>query len=265
MIPLKFGLFWSGARLSYLRFLTFASLRKHHPESEIELYWNKSSNNKITWKSERQDFQTKTNGVNYIDLLLTLNIKIIESDLFPTYAPNYQSDFFRWWWLYNNGGFYLDTDQIILKPFNELPLNSDFIYSMYKSKSCGIYSPVGVIGASKGCPILKQIMEEMTVLYNPKDYNSLGPFMFRDLWEKNKKKWQKENVTFNAPSYFFYPVPESMMIDDVYNKAIHITGESYALHWYGGHNKSQEFNSKFTKGFSLESDDTISILSRKIN
>lgn len=263
MIPLKFGLFWSGAELSYFRFLTFASLRKHHPNDEIELYLSKSSSKNISWVNEKQDFQYENNySKNYIDELNKLNVKVIEMDLFSTYAPNYQSDLFRWWWLYNNGGFYLDADQIILKPFNDLPLQSDFIYSIYKAQSCGIYSPVGVIGSSKGCKIVKQIMNEMISCYNPKDYNSLGPFMFRDLFFKYREKWEKENIMFNAPPNFFYPVSESYMIDKIYNSVIHISEESYSLHWYGGHYKSQEFNKIFDEDYKGNIN-TISVLQKK--
>jgi len=264
MIPLKFGLFWSGADLSPLRFLTFVSLRKHHPSAEIELYLSKKSDKSVSWKSEKQDFQFKSENECYIENLKSLDVKIIEEDLFPTYAPNYQSDLFRWWWLYNNGGYYLDTDQIVLKPFNELPPQVDFIYSMYRAKSCGIYSPVGVIGAESGSPIVKQIMDEMSSCYDPENYNSLGPFMFRDLYFKHRDIWEKGNVMFNAPPNYFYPFAESRLIKKAYESQIHLTGESFCVHWYGGHPNSQEFNRAFTEENAYSNEDTISMLARPL-
>jgi mannosyltransferase OCH1-like enzyme len=221
MIPLKFGLFWSGTTLSYLRFLTFVSLRKNHPNAKIELWISNKSSKNASWRSEKQDFQKEEKSLCYLDKLHLLDVDIFEKELFPTYAPNYQSDFFRWWWLYNNGGFYLDTDQIILKPFDDL-LNTDFIYSIYRAVSCGIYSPVGVIGAKEKCPIVKDIMAEMPNCYKPDDYNSLGPFMFRNLYSKHQEAWHKGN----------------------------------------SHPNSQEFNGNFSEKSCFRNEDTLSLLGR---
>jgi hypothetical protein len=270
MIPLKFGLFWSGTNLSFLRFLTFVSLRKHHPNAEIELWVSSKSNSATKWKGETQDFQRERESsdssypICYISELEALDIKVIKKDLFPTYAPNYQSDFFRWWWLYNNGGFYLDTDQIILKPFNDLLGAGDFIYSMYGAISCGIYSPVGVIGSKKHNHLIKEIMFELPNCYDANNYNSLGPFMFREIFNKNSERWAKKCKLFNAPPSYFYPFAESRLIKNAYNSNIHLTGESYALHWFGGHNTSQEFNKSFTEQSLFENEDTISLLSRPL-
>ena len=244
--------------------MTFVSLRKHHPDSEIELYVSEKSDKKISWGNEAQDFQTKGSGKCYLDKLEDLDVKVIRREMFPTYAPNYQSDLFRWWWLNKNGGFYLDTDQIILKPFNTLPLEYDLIYSMYQAKSCGVYSPVGVIGANKGCKAVKDIIKKMPECYKPNDYNSLGPFMFRELYFKNRDKWDKENRLFNSPPHFFYPVPESGYMSRVYESPMHITGDSYAFHWFGGHPKSQIFNRELTEGNVLERNNTISELAKPL-
>jgi len=262
MIPLKFGLFWSGSKLSYLRYLTFLSLRKAHPDAEIELYTPERSSNNISWGIEKQDFQSY-DGKCYLDQIIDLNVKIIRSDIFPTYAPNFQSDFFRWWWLYNNGGFYLDTDQIIIKPFDGLPLETDLIYSMYRAHSCGIYAPVGVIGATKGSPIVKYIMDKMGSHYDAKVYNSIGPFMFAKEMLDKKDEWGKYDM-FNAPPSYFYPISESYMVPKIYEESTHIVSEAYALHWFGGHPASQEFNNMYTEEMSKTSKDTISILARMI-
>ena len=264
MIPLNFGLFWSGSKMSALRFLTFVSLRKHHPNAEITLYLSKKSDKNVSWGVEKQDFQCFNGESCYIDKLSSLDVKIVEAELFPTYAPNFQSDLFRWWWIHNNGGFYLDTDQIILKPFNDLPLDVDLIYSMYRAESCGIYSPVGAIGAKKGCKIVEGIMNEMSRCYDPDNYNSLGPFMFRDLYFKHQEKWHNENTIFNAPPNYFYPFSESRLITRAYTSNVHLTGEVYSLHWYGGHPMSQEFNNTFSEESCLVNEDTISKLAKPL-
>jgi len=81
MIPLKFGLFWSGSKMSYLRYLTFLTLRHHHKDAEIELYIsNRSKKDGFIWRDEEQDFQTY-NGDCYLDKLKELNVKIIKAGL----------------------------------------------------------------------------------------------------------------------------------------------------------------------------------------
>jgi len=260
---MKFGLFWSGSKLSFLRYMTFYTLRYFHPDAEIELYIPKTCKKHAKWGIEKQDFQNYS-GPCCLKQLDQLNIKIINIDLFPTYAPNYQSDFFRWWWLYNNGGFYLDTDQLILRNFSDLPLDVDLIYSMYKANSCGIYSPVGVIGSSKKSPIIKTIMDEIATHYDESNYNSAGPFMFSKLMTSNQEDWEKSHKLYNTPSFYFYPMQESYLVYKLYNDFVYINQESFALHWFGGHPMSQEFNNKFDYDFLLKSNDTISSILRKM-
>jgi len=260
VINLKFGLFWSGSKLSYLRYLTFKTLRHFHPEAEIELYIaEKAKKDGYTWTCEKQDFEEEIKGDDYIEKLKPLNIKVFKGNFFEQYPPNFQSDFFRYWYLKNNGGFYLDTDQIILKSFKDLPLDNDLIYSGYAAKSCGYYTPVGCIGASKDSEIVDWVMKLLPQFYNINNYNSLGPFMFRDML--NARKWKDK--MFNAPSNYFYPIPDSYLVTHIYDGTLKIPEESYSLHWYGGHKLSQEFNKKYTKQYAGSSSDTISRVLRE--
>lgn len=257
MIPLKFGLFWSGAPLSYLRYLTFKTLRHWHPESEIELYISrifKKEGHK--WADEKQDFEHPEQiGKDYLDGLKELDIRIVEGDFFPGYPPSMQSDLFRWWWLKNNDGFYLDTDQIILKSFKDLPLDNNLIYSAYPAQSCGFYSPIGVVG-SENSEMVKWMHELLPQFHVKNNYNSMGPFAFRAVL--GSRTWKDK--MFNAPSNYFYPIPESQFIGAVYSGDFKISEESFALHLYGGHPLTQKFNCKYTEEFAKTSNDTISVL-----
>lgn len=261
MINLKFGLFWSGSKLSYLRYLTFKTLRHFHPEAEIELYIaEKAKKDGYQWSCEKQDFESEIEGKDYIEQLKDLNVKIFQGTFYEQYLPNFQSDFFRWWWLKSKGGFYLDTDQIILKSFKDLPLDNDLIYSGYPAKSCGYYTPVGVIGASKDSEMVDWIVKLLPQFVNFNNYNSAGPFMFRSML--GMKKWKEK--MFNAPSEYFYPIPESYLVKNIYDGSFNIEKSAYALHWYGGHPDSQKFNKEFTENFAKESKDTISKMLRDL-
>jgi hypothetical protein len=180
--------------------------------------------------------------------------------MFKKYLPNFQSDFFRWWYLKEHGGFYLDTDQIILKSFSSLPLDNNLIYSQYKVISCGTYAPVGVIGASKDSKIVLNVNKHLTNFYKKDQYNSIGPDMF-----KNVLAEMSEPNIFNAPSHYFYPINESWLITDALAEKIKISEESFAFHWFGGNPISQRFNKVFTREFAMENDDTLSTFVKQFN
>jgi len=259
VITLNFGLFWSGSKLSNLRYLTFKTLRHFHPDAPIQLYIaDECKKDGYEWRDEKQDFETELEGKDYIEELDDLNVEIIHTDMFSEYAPNYQSDFFRWWYLKENGGWYLDTDQIILKSFDTLPLDCDLMCSIYPAKSCGTYTPVGCIGASKDSEVVEWIDKLLPQYYDPNNYNSAGPFMFRSII--NMRKWKDKIV--NAPPVIFYPVPESMYVSKIYEGEKIDLRESYCKHWFGGHPLSQKFNTKYTEEFAKESNDTISVFLR---
>jgi hypothetical protein len=256
MIPLQFGLWHSGVNLSYLRYLTFKTLRYFHPDSKIQLFLGSEfKKDGHRWGEEKQDFEDASAiQKDYIDKLKDINVEVIKVDWFSHVAPNFQSDLFRYWYLKNISGFYLDTDQIILKSFNGLPLDNDFIYSGYEAASCGYYTPVGVLGSAKNVEIVDFIHANITKFINPNNYNSAGPFMFREVIKY--KQW-KDKI-FNAPSNYFYPIPDSYLVESIYNGTLKLNSESFALHLFLGHPKSQEFNKKYTEEFAKTSNDTIS-------
>lgn len=230
------------------------TLRHFHPDSLIHLYVSKTSKKDgYVWGREKQDFETQDIQVDYIERLKDIGITVVQADLFPQYTPNFQADFFRWWYLKNNGGFYMDTDQIILKSFNSLPLNHDLIYSRYANPQCGMYTPVGVIGANKESKIVDYVTKNITKYFDPNNYNSIGPFMFIDVIKKVDMK-----NTFNAPSSYFYPAFHSDLVPLIYNGQLKITDDSYALHLFLGHPTSQAFNKKYTEEFAKTSNDTVS-------
>lgn len=262
MIPLNFYLFWAGKSISYLRYLTFKTLRNCHPNSNITLYISRGFNKNIhRWGREKQDFEIE-NDNDYTQNIKDLGVKVIELEYFssPNYCAIYQADLYRFWVLYNEGGFYLDCDQIILKSFDNIPLDKEFIYSRYIEPQCGDYLPTGVLGMKKGSDIGKIAMKIVPKAYSPYNYNSSGPFAMREII-----KYVNTDNSFNAPKEYFYPVYSSKDVDKIYNGEFEIPEESYAIHWYAGHPLSQEFNKKYTEEFARNSDDTISKYLRENN
>lgn len=264
MIPLQFALFWCGTKLSYLRYLTFKSLRHFHPDSKIELYVSEEANLGIhRWGTERQDFEIKEKECkDYIDELPKLGIAVnrVKCVGSPDYCAILQADLFRWIWMRDNGGFYLDTDQIITKSFSGLNLDNEFIYSRYMEPQCGDYLPVGVLGLEKGSQIADIVLSTIGSCYSPNNYNSSGPFMMREAIGRISLA-----RAFNAPSYYFYPIHTSMNVGHIYGGNFVPDPKTYAIHWYGGHPKSQEFNRNYSEEFARVSTDVLSVFLRREN
>jgi hypothetical protein len=264
MINLNFSLFWAGGKISYLRYLTFKTLRYFHPNSKIDLYISKNYNKNVhRWNVEQQDFEKDLEGDSYLNKIKELDVNVIEMDYFcsPNYCAIYQVDLFRWWHLYNFGRFYLDSDQLILKSLETLPLEKDFIYSQFSNADRLMYSPTGIIGCSKGNSISKIMMDVVPKSYSPESYNSSGPFVFE--YVIHKTGLLKNPDAFNAPYEYFYPINCSGDVDKIYDGKFIIPKRSYCLHWYAGHPLSQEFNRKYTKEFAKTSNDTISLFLRE--
>lgn len=268
MIPLRFGLFHSGGKMSYLRYLTFKSLRHFHPDSKIELYvTDEFKTDNYNWNREQQDFEHNSDGNNYLSKLSELGVDVIpiwEDLKIDQYAPNYQSDFFRWRYLKEGGGFYLDTDQIILKSFSELPLDNYFLYTKYSNPQCGMYTPVGVLGANEDSKIIEAMQRNIEKLYNPNNYNCIGPSLFLAVINHFEKNGFTEEVE-NLPSYVWYPVYNSDEVGKLIAGKFNLHPNSVACHWFGGHPFSQKFNKAYTEEFAQKSDDTMSVFLRDNN
>ena len=264
MIPLNFFLFYSGGPMSYLRYLCFKTLRHFHPNSKIQLYTTeKYKIDDHNWNREKQDFENISTTKNYMDELKNLGVEII---LLKNFAENYnpvvQSDIIRYHLLNTIGGVYLDTDQIILKSFETLPLHYDLLYSVYPNPQIGNapYAPVGVLCATKNHPAIDYVTKHILEYHRPNNYNSSGPFMWLDVIRRVDM-----NNTFNMPSIYWYPAHHSDLVGEIFSGRFQIPDVSMALHLFLGHPLSQEFNKKYTEEFAKTSNDTISKKIRELN
>jgi hypothetical protein len=266
-IELKFGLFWAGAKLSYLRYLTFASLRHFHPNAPIYLYVaTEYDKNAHKWGREEQDFIGDQKYIgdqkrDYLEKLKDIDVTITEIKAVgnPLFCPILQADLFRWAWMKDNGGFYLDTDQIVLKSFETLPLDKEFIYCRYMEPQCGDYIPTGALGMEKDSPIADIAIDSVLKAYSPNNYNSSGPFMMR--YAINRISLSR---SINAPFYYFYPIHTSNDVWKLYEGKFGGHPEAYCVHWFGGHPLSQQFNKSYTEDFAKSSKDYLSVTLRNI-
>lgn len=254
-----FHLFWAGSHLSYLRYLTFKTCRLHHPDAQIILHHSSSHTTQTNWVREKQDYESDM-GKNYFDSLKDIEVKIQPIDKYKNYLPVYQADFLRWEILRDNGGVYLDTDQIILKNFKDL-MECEMFYCAYALEISRMYYPIGVLGSVKNHWISQEMIKRIKENYNPYSYQSIGPDLFRTFMNDSEivNRVESDANIKNYPKTYFYPAPEPDRYcermfagTDIEHK------DSYALHWFGGYQPSHYFNAKFTEDFAKTSNDLIS-------
>ena len=262
-ILLNFGSWWSGAKLSYLRYLTFKSLRHFHPHSRIQLFTNKKFNKKGNAGITDLEFLTNSTQLDYMPKLKELGVEIVDTNFGPKLFCYQQADMYRWIYLRDQGGIYLDPDQIILKSFKSLPLDKyDFMYSSYNVNSIyapsGKFSPIGVLGGNNKAKIIQYVLSNILNYSKEGNYDALGVLMMDDVIKKLDM-----SSYFNAPSHYFYPAPIGDYMNEIYSGAMKLGGESYSTHWFGGTTPSQDFNRKYTEEFSKVSKDSISVFLRE--
>jgi len=248
MIPKIAHFFWAGGPLSYLRHMTLVTFRNHHPDWDMRLWWSDDGgrSHAVGWDVEEQDFQSDAGKDYFIK-----SVDVADLYEYPHHldkAPNYRSDFFRWEILHEFGGWYLDLDQIILRPFDELCAHA-FVYAEY-----GGYTPVGVIGSAPGLTFVAEMVEGCARHYDPSDYNSIGPWL---MWKTLRDSAFNGIDALNS-STLFYPVPLSSSVDLIYDGSFKNPSGSYALHWFGGHPFSQEFNRTYSPEVAAKGKDFIS-------
>lgn len=262
MIPKIFHLFWCGGPISFMRYLTFLSMKKTNPDWEIWLHLGGEFTTQVRWDIEKQDFQSDIKG-DYTEATKSLCSKVLIYDKHPEAAPNFQSDFFRWDILDEVGGFYMDSDQIVLKSFNDFS-EQEFVYASYGRCGRLPYGPVGVVGAQPGNAMVQFIKGMIVKKYNPNNYNSIGPYMFAAALEiAEQQDWFKNMKTLNT-GHSFYPMPYSYHVQQIYEGKYKTAEGAYALHWFGGHPNSQKFNEGYAPEVAQTSDDEISRLAREL-
>lgn len=265
MILLNFGLFWSGAKLSYLRYLTFKTLRHFHPHSRIQLFTSKKCKRDVVAGNPVHEFShpdlvTK----DYLPKLKDLNIEIIPINIFQNCFPHQQADMWRWIFLKEYGGIYLDPDQIILRSFEALPLKqNDFMYSAYDVDSPfwtanSEFCPIGVLGSKRESKAVNYICKNILSYFSENNYNAIGVIMMADVLKKIDL-----TRSFNAPSHYFYPADICDKMQGIYDGSMAFKRDTFAVHWYGGYQPSQNFNKGFTEEFAQTSRDSISTFLRK--
>lgn len=263
-IPKIMHLYWGGGNLSYLRYLTAASFRKHNPDWEIVVHTpKKSSTINKTWSThENVDYYT---GPDYLyELQKISNLKFVYYDFDKTIVADshevHRSDLIRWHILSTTGGLWSDFDIIYTKPMTSLAENNlqysntdVFLCLLDPDEDLIRYYTIGFMMSSPSNVFFKTMYQLSHIKYNPTDYQSIGANLLNahfidieeikkfcpilDFYSLNSKCVYSINHHNIAKFYENYKQENNKFLCDE-----HIIG----FHWYAGSKESKQFESQFS-------------------
>lgn len=180
--------------------------------------------------------------------------------LYKKYA--FVADYVRFYALYTEGGIYLDTDMLLIKPIDDLLDNKMFI-----GRENAHFSSWGIIGMEKGNELCKTCMTFYeTTLFNPQNLVDLAiPQVVTPILDKYNFVHKDETMKLNNglvvyQSSYFYPVRynDTFNIDDLfyppYGGFVTPTNPTYGIHlWYKSWDDDLGFLSRgfYPEGFRL--------------
>lgn len=221
MIPKTLYLYWGGKKLSWLRYLTVVSFKRHNPDWDIKVYYPAVPSEIGSWGSgehrvayEGGDWFEKLS--EYAELI-PLDMKDIH---FSNSLPEvHKSDVFRLWALYTMGGVYSDFDILYFKP---IPSPAGRWFCLHPD---GHYA-IGLLAARPNDPLYKKLLVASRRETGNK-YQSYGS----TLWQKVTDG--HEPAGWNIPKSFVYCC-DWQHAASLFTSHPPVPGEAIGLHWYGG-------------------------------
>jgi glycosyltransferase involved in cell wall biosynthesis len=294
-IPKRIFFYWCGDNFSWMRYMTLYSFRKMNPDWEMIIYKSNNSNRHKTWDSfEKQDFSKNIKN-NYFNKLHELNIKILPVEFPEDIKPIikdisliHESDLFRYYELYTNGGIYCDTDVLFFRPIDDLyntliENNHNTIFAQSK------WVTIGFLGSVKNNELYKDLFDFgiynyknkiKTEKYDINSYQSMGAEL---IYKKfNKSNWKKGSIDSDVlteiikiyPYLNIYNLPDSIIYHYdwetpkiVYSNPYGIDTfdlDSIGYHWFGGSDESNKYSEILNENNFNDYKTTFSELSKLI-
>lgn len=251
MIRKVMSFFWSGGKVSWMRYMCLYSFRKLNPDWEIRLYGVTGTRGLRAWTSgeglDAEDYK----GINYSEKLDALNVKA--SLWIPPIAnlsPTHAADLFRWDYLQSESGWYSDTDVLWVRPMPDI--DADFV-------GCETYGIIGVgLLAGKPNDLWKGLYESALSGYDPKGYQSTGTeaiYRYARLpamsgWEliAQSLKQLHPTVEIEILPHEVYCPWNATQVYNIFSKTETVPEACVGIHWFGGSPIGQEWNNRLTEG-----------------
>lgn len=192
-----------------------------------------------SWKKYCPDFEI----IEWNEKNTDLSIPFVQ-EAYQAKKWAFVADYIRLKVLFEQGGIYLDTDMMLLKPL-DIFLNNDCFFGAEEAQiiSCGI------IGANKHNKFIQNCLSryEMIDISSKIEWRDFiitklitDAFRIKYNFKESVDIKKYEEITIYPPE-FFYPLPFNN--DDVANYKMYIKPKSYAVHlWVGSWIVHNEFN-----------------------
>ncbi len=220
MIPKKIHYCWFGGKpLNQLGEKCLASWKKYFPDYEI-----------IEWNESNFDI----NCCQYV------------KEAYEAKKWAFVSDYARFKILYEHGGIYFDTDVEVIKPFNDILVNGNFMGCENKvsavNPGLGLAVAPGLgLAVAPGLGLIKEILEdyENDSFINPDGSLDLTTIVTRTTNILKRHGLQNINDIQTVAEINIYPVDYFCPIDMSSGKLI-ITENTHSIHCYAGSWETKE-------------------------
>ncbi len=262
-IPKRCFLYFTAPRMSWLRYLTLASLCRHNPDWTIELYTSPDNScRENTWSDKdpmQQDHATYT-GPDYwplVDDLPVVRKTWDTREQFRQSPPSQKSNLFKWFHLGYPGGVYSDMDILYTAP---LPTwDAKTVLCVH-----GNCFAIGLLASSCHNRFFFEVYNNATRCIDPMSYQSAGvQAMYRLLGTEDSKPGLIEKVekigqpVLNIPRKLVYPFWWNELEHYWEREHRELPAETIGLHWYAGAPVSQEWNNRIDHETITQFENTI--------
>jgi len=254
-IPKILHLYWDNSPMSALQVVTVTSFHELNPDWEINVYQPKQE------YVGQESYVPMYTGKDYFNLVRELpfvNIKEIDLDDFGIDSRLHnilRSDIFRYHILYRYGGVWSDFDVIWVKPMVQmlhLPILGRCRLEEMESAVClykysyGFHN-ISIMLSSVGCSFIKSLIDECNRIQEDMEistleHQSFGTSMLNGLYETIYDVIRRFPKVVGLAYKTFYPYSINRL-RDLYVNAYpeRITKNVMAIHWFNGHDLSQEY------------------------
>jgi hypothetical protein len=201
------------------------------------------------------------------DMVERLGVKLMEyqpsDQRVYTMPPPNVSDIFSVEILGQEGGWYLDLDQVVFKSLEPLGRAYDFL----TGGQTALY--IGIFGSCQGGLVVQDFYGKMLNGYSPEFYNSTGisAIQIKCFNDNGWLSWFKKNGQINhiLEQDSFYPLCAWDGAKRFWSGEFDIENcVSYTCHWFGGNAMSQKHCRERNSGNILEGNDCMARYCRKL-
>ena len=240
-IPRILHTYWGYNKLSYLRFLTLASFRRHNPDWQIILYRPLMPQQDIQWTTGEQKYDD--NYRDYISEVSSLGVSMeyvdFDSINFTNSASDvHKSDYLRWKLLHEVGGLWADMDILFTRSIDDIYFNKpEFANTNAVYCISGYGHSIGFLLGGIGNDYFKTIHGVSQKEYTKENYQCIGSTLCNKTFPTPASTCKGNIVPHNMSMDVVYPYDanhvKELFTSDIPGK---ITERTIGIHWYGGSN-----------------------------